>query len=364
MYKQLSSSIRQAWVTQKEPIAAPGRSILKAASVLYEMGLRKDQASLLKRRVKLPVPVISIGNLSVGGTGKTPLTIWMCEFLLEIGFHPAVLTRGYGRKENSSGRIPVGDNERLWQRFGDEPVMMSEYLPSTPVWVGRDRAVCGRAALAGGDVDVLVLDDGFQHLGLDRVLDMVLLDSRNPFGNGLTLPAGPLREPLWRLERADVFVLTHGDESAAGQLLKKSLESLWPAIPSFACNHRLRGLRLERGGPLFDLGELRGRKAVAFAGIAAPESFFDSLQKAGIEVCRALDFPDHHEFATEDLLHILKSASSQGAGLIVTTAKDFARLPHFFKDLVAVAEAGMDFGPDGDEFRRFLALKLRKHSGY
>ncbi|MGA2401800.1 MAG: tetraacyldisaccharide 4'-kinase, partial [Syntrophobacteraceae bacterium] len=168
--------------------------ILKAASSLYEKGLRKDQARRLRRRIKLAAPVISIGNLSVGGTGKSPLTIWMCEFLLTIGLSPAVLTRGYARRGCSPGLVPHLDNPaELSSLFGDEPVMISECLPSVPVWVGRNRAASGKAALARGGVDVLVLDDGFQHLALERDLDIVLLDCRSPFGNEFLLPAGPLR---------------------------------------------------------------------------------------------------------------------------------------------------------------------------
>ncbi|MGC8495518.1 MAG: tetraacyldisaccharide 4'-kinase, partial [Syntrophobacteraceae bacterium] len=135
LFKKASRQIRELW--------GPGGGIsppviLRAASALYEKGLRKDQEKLLAKRKKLPVPVISIGNLSVGGTGKTPLTIWMCQFLLEIGFHPAVLTRGYGRKDRSPGRVAGSREESLAELFGDEPVMMSEYLPETPVWVGSD----------------------------------------------------------------------------------------------------------------------------------------------------------------------------------------------------------------------------------
>ena len=292
LYKKVSRQIREAW-------GGPSPAIFRAASALYEKGLRRDQAKLLKKRVKLPVPVISIGNLSVGGTGKTPLTIWMCEFLLEIGFNPAVLTRGYGGTGKSPGRIPAS---RDAERFGDEPVMMSEYLPSTSVWVGRDRAASGEAALAGGGANVLVLDDGFQHLALERDLDVVLLDCRNPFGNGLVLPAGPLREPPANLKRADVFVITHAGGSVDSAPLLKKLESLFPAIPAFACNHRLKGVRLGRGGPILSPGDLLGRKAVAFAGIAAPESFFEDLRKAGIDLCQSFDFPDHHRYAPEDLL--------------------------------------------------------------
>jgi tetraacyldisaccharide 4'-kinase len=371
LFKSASRRIRQAWSARDGACPPVKRrswtgpsAILKAASVLYEKGLRKDQAKLLKRQVRLPVPVISIGNVSVGGTGKTPLTIRMCEFLIEIGYHPAVLTRGYGGRGKSPGRIPPLLDEPLAELFGDEPVMMSEYLPSTPVWVGSDRAASGRAALEEGGVDVLVLDDGFQHLALHRDLDIVLLDCRDPFGNGLVLPAGPLREPPSSLQRADVFVITHAARNGEAARLRSRLQSLFPSIASFASNHTLRGIRIEKGGPLLPPSLLSGLKAVAFAGIATPESFFEDIRRAGIEVCESLDFPDHHRYTSEDLLQVFGSASKHKAALLVTTAKDSARLPAFLKSIFAVAEIGIDFGPDSGDFRSFLENRLKKDSDH
>ena len=367
LLKMASRKIRKAWSSPEAAFSAARRptgapTILKAAAVLYEKGLRKDQAKLRKIRAKLPAPVISVGNLSVGGTGKTPLTIWICEALQEIGFHPAVLTRGYGSRGKSPGRVPIGCDEPPSELFGDEPVMMSECLGAAPVWVGRDRTGSGRAALAEGGVDVLVLDDGFQHLALERDLNLVLLDCRSPFGNGLLLPAGPLREPCSSLERADAFVLTHATENSGAAGLKKKLEKLHPRIPVFACDHRLAGIRLGRGGPLLSPQRLAGRRAVAFAGIASPESFFLDITNAGIEIRQSFDFPDHHRYTSEDLLRVLGSASRLRAGLIVTTAKDSARLPAFLKNIFAVAEIGIDFGPDAKAFRTFLENRLKSLS--
>ncbi|MGC9196671.1 MAG: tetraacyldisaccharide 4'-kinase [Syntrophobacteraceae bacterium] len=364
LYKETSRKIQQTWYcdTRASSVGEGGAqvpAVLKVASLFYEKGLRKDQESLLRGRVKLCAPVISIGNLTVGGTGKTPLTIWICEFLLASGFHPAVLTRGYGRRGKSPGRIPVCCDESLWELFGDEPVMMSQYLPQTPVWVGANRAVSGEAAIACGGVDVLVLDDGFQHLRLERDLDIVLLDCRNPFGNGLVLPAGPLREPVSSLKRAQGFVITHAGEKAQTAHLKKRLENLFPGTAVFACNHRLKGIRLKRAGPLLDPCGLAGKRAVAFAAIASPQSFFDDLQRAGLRLCQTFDFPDHHRYASEELLEILGSASAHRTGLIVTTAKDFARVPPYLKDAFAVAEIGIEFGCDGDAFGKFIEKRLK-----
>jgi tetraacyldisaccharide 4'-kinase len=334
-------------------------ALLKAASRLYEKALQKDQARLRKKRVKLSAPVISIGNLSTGGTGKTPVTIWMCEFLLKMGLHPAVLTRGYGRRGNSSGRVPIfGNPAELSDLFGDEPVMISEHLPSTPVWIGRDRAASGKAALARSAVDVFVLDDGFQHLALDRDLDIVLLDCRSPFGNGFVLPAGPLREPCSNLKRADAFVITHVDRDADAAPLKDKLERLFPGIPVFACRHKVRGISLRKGEPVFHLNALWDRRAVIFAGIAGPEGFFRDIREAGIRICESFGFPDHHRYTAGDFSRIFHAASEHGAGVIITTAKDAVRIPLPYRDSVSVAEIGIDFGPDQEGFCSLTRARL------
>jgi tetraacyldisaccharide 4'-kinase len=330
--------------------------LLMIASKLYERGLRADQVKRRRESVRLPIPVISIGNLSTGGTGKTPLTVWISEFLVAAGFHPAVLSRGYGRQGGSPGVVPsAGDPGELSKCFGDEPVMMSAYLPAVPVWVGRDRASSGKAALAQGEVDVLLLDDGFQHLALERDLDIVLLDCRSPFGNGRLLPAGPLREPLSNLGRADGFVITHAENDVDSKLLARKLESLFPGKAVFSCRHKVSGIRLKKGGAVINLNAFPGRRAIAFAGIAGPEGFFEDLRNGGIEICGTLGFPDHHRYGAADFSMIFRTASEQGAEVIITTAKDSVRIPHHYRDAFAVAEIEIDFGEDRERFRGMLA---------
>jgi tetraacyldisaccharide 4'-kinase len=332
---------------------------LKAVSRLYEKGLQIDQAKCQRKRVRLSVPVISIGNLSVGGTGKTPLTIWMCRFFLGMGLCPAVLTRGYGRKGSSCGLVPpLDDPAGSAGLFGDEPAMISGYLPSVQVWVGRDRAASGNAALAHGGVDLLLLDDGFQHLALDRDLDIVLLDCRNPFGNGFVLPAGPLREPISNLGRADAFVITHAGKHADAGPLKDVLRRLFPGLPVFACRHKIKGITLIRGEPAFPIDALSDRKALVFAGIAGPEGFFRELREAGVRICETLSFPDHHGYTAGDFSKIFRSASGHGAEIIITTSKDAVRIPRPYRDAFATAELDLDFGPDLQGIFRFITARL------
>lgn len=333
--------------------------LLEAASRLYEKGLRIDQVGRLEKRTRLSAPVISVGNLSVGGTGKTPLTILLCRLLVDAGIRPAVLTRGYGKSGGSTGLVPrSADPAGAAALFGDEPVMMSEYLPEVQIRVGADRAASGAAALSRGGVDVLVLDDGFQHLALHRDLDIVLLDSRSPFGNGHLLPAGPLREPVAHLARADAFVLTHAEKSSTAAALKEELDRLFPGKPVFSCRHVLRGIRPGRCDATIPVEALAGIKAAAFAGIAGPDGFFSGLAGAGIRLCASMGFPDHHRYTEGDFSSIFARASNCGANLIVTTAKDAVRIPSRLRDAFASAEIDMDFSADYEKFRRFITDRI------
>jgi tetraacyldisaccharide 4'-kinase len=333
--------------------------LLEAASIIYEKGLKRDQKLALKRRGHLSAPVVSVGNIVAGGTGKTPMTLWLCRFLVENGYHPAVLSRGYGRKSSEAALVPgSGDLSALSKDFGDEPVLMAERSPDVPIWVGRDRLSSGKAALENGDVDVFVLDDGFQHLALTRDLDLVLLDCRSPFGNWFLLPGGPLREPVSNLRRADALILTRADDESRAAELKATLGEAFPGIPVFACRHRLSGFKPADRGTVLSPDCMRGLKAVAFAGIAGPEGFFRSLEDVGIQVCAPFSFPDHYRYTEADLLRIIESSMKSKADAIITTAKDFVRVPQEYREVIVTAEMNIDFGSDHDLFCRFLKSRL------
>lgn len=351
-----SRRLLRFWNTPPENFPRyPLAAILRAAARLYEKGLRIDQLRARRKRGRLPAFTISIGNIVCGGTGKTPMTLWLSRFLLERGAHPAILSRGYGRKGHAPAMVPPeGELSRLCELFGDEPVLLAAALETVPVWVGRKRLQAGMKALEGGAVDTLVLDDGFQHLALERDLDIVLVDCRNPFGNGFPLPAGPLREPAAHLGRADALVLTHADDPRKSAEMKARLNGLFPNLPVFACRHKTVGFRPGFRGPVREPAMLRGQRAVAFAGIAAPRDFFQSLVEAGIGVRSAFSFPDHYRYRPSDLRRIIRCASRSGAEIILTTAKDAVRLPLACRDIVMVAEMEIDFGPDRDLFCSFL----------
>lgn len=253
--------------------------------------------------VRLPVPVICVGNLVAGGAGKTPVALSLAARLRSWGLAVHLLTRGYGGQQ--AGPLLVDVQRHGFRDVGDEALLLAR---AAPTWVARDRAAGGRAALAAG-AQAIVLDDGHQNPSLKKDLSLVVVDAAYGFGNGRVMPAGPLREPVaGGLARADAVILL-GDGGAA------------PALSGFAGPI----LRAElHPGP--EAAELAGRRVVAFAGIGRPEKFFDTLAGLGAELGARFSFPDHHPYRPADLMPIF-SAAERAAAVIVTTEKDAVRLP-------------------------------------
>jgi len=268
-------------------------------------------------RYKAGVPVISVGNLTVGGTGKTPVVDALVKQLLKRGMQVAVVSRGYrGSFKGESGRVtPVGDGELATpEAAGDEPFLLALKNPAARVYVARKRRFGVAAAEADG-AECIVLDDAFQHLAVARDLDVVLLDARNPFGNGLLLPAGLLREPRSALKRADLLILTHSDE-LGDSLLKESA--------TVRCRHRLADHLLNAEGCSVPWSEVVGSRCLAFAGIARPDDFFRGLQTKGCDLLQSWPLADHQEYDPDLLQRISKA--SQNVAFILTTEKDAVKL--------------------------------------
>ena len=269
----------------------------------------------------LPRPVVSVGNLTAGGGGKTPLTMWLAERLKASGVRVAVLTRGYGRLNGDLRFVEPGDD---WRIVGDEPALMAAKMAGLTVAVSKNRFKAGWAALEKGEVDLFLLDDGFQHYALKRDLDIVVVDNGRRFGNGRLLPAGILRGPLPRLEEADFIIVTRAPVADAEfeHYLKRysTAQVLW-------ADYRPMGLSpvpfLEGAAPV----DKPPGALVAFCGIAGPESFRDTLRRAGIEVLDLVAFPDHHPFSAADIRKIMETARRLKAVGLVTTEKDAIRWP-------------------------------------
>ena len=280
---------------------------------LYRIGILKSH--------NLPRPVVSVGNLTAGGGGKTPIVMWLAETLAMKGVRPAILSRGYGREGDG---IRIVDPDGPWRIYGDEPSMMAGRLGEIPVVVSVNRRLAGLDLLQHRDVDLFILDDGFQHHALKRDLDIVAIDNHRRFGTGRLLPAGILREPVKRLQDADIVVVTK--VVIPDPNFEKELTRL-KDVPVVWFDFRPAGLvPLDPSTETTETDASSG-SALAFCGIAHPDGFRQSLKRAGIEVAGFITFPDHHTYSVEDISRIKAAAREAGVGRLVTTEKDAVRWP-------------------------------------
>jgi tetraacyldisaccharide 4'-kinase len=311
---------------------------------------RERYASRPDLRRRLRVPVISIGNLAVGGRGKTPLVATITRMLLEMGERPAILSRGYARARNPPGVVIVRDAQDIragLDESGDEPLMLARQLPGACVLTCPDRYQAGTVAEQQLGATVHVLDDGFQHLRLDRDIDLVIV-GREDVAHPVTLPGGRLREPLDTLIAADA-VLAEDDvviESAGFDLPVYRIRRETPA---------------DRGATSADAA---GRSVLAIAGIAAPERFFGDLRRAGWSVAKTLAFKDHHRFTAGDIDSIAAVARQSGAGMVVTTEKDYVRLLPFEPWPLPIVFVAISLRPEPfDRFRDWIGAELQSIRG-
>ena len=316
-------------------------ALLVPPALLYGMILRVRawgySAGLFTSR-RLGRPVISVGNISVGGTGKTPMTAHIARYLIGQGKRVAVLSRGYGGTSRGEARI-VSDGTMFFlsaHEAGDEPYLLAKELPGLMVLIGHDRYEAGKVAERDLNPDCFILDDGFQHLRLRRDLDILLLDGRNPFGNGMTLPAGLLREPKSAIGRADLIVLTR---CAAEGALPNGVDS---GAPTLRAGHRLVGVSPLGGGVRQPFSALHGERVLAFAGIADPSGFFEALSGEGVDLVATRPFPDHAGYGEAAIEELCRLRDDVGATCLVTTAKDAVKLESFMGRLGPVMVAGLE----------------------
>ena len=261
----------------------------------------------LLKSYKVPIAVLSVGNITLGGTGKTPFTIMLAERLASKNKKPAILIRGYGE---------------------DEWIMTQDRLEKTgvKVFVGRDRVRFAKEALLGG-AGTIILDDGFQHRRLRRDLDIVLIDSANPFGNGSLFPRGILREPLDNLKRADVIVLTKADKGRAGvSALEEKIKKIAPGKNIVKAIHKPRNLFDIKTGNPAEISSLSGKAVCAVSAICDPSYFRHTLEEIGAGITLEFIFPDHHPYKKDDLARIFSGCEKKKIDTIVTTEKDAVKL--------------------------------------
>ena len=293
--------------------------IVALRRLFYRRGLFRSHAA--------GAPVVSVGNLTVGGTGKTPFALWLTRRLVAAGWRPAVVTRGYGGA--LQGRVlTVGEHGRAHfdvEEIGDEATLLAE-RSGVPVVCAADRVAAARQAVSETGAEVVVLDDGFQHLRLRRDVDLVLVDGQAGFGNGSVLPAGPMRERLGTLRRADAIVVTKTDDPGA---LGARIAAAAPGVPVFAAAYAPAAVVQAEDGVLVEkpLGMMVGRKIVTISAIADPASFYELLGELEVRPVDVLEYPDHHVFDQADWQQISKVAHQ--ADLIVCTEKDLVKLRRF-----------------------------------
>ena len=341
-------------------------TVLFGISIVYGLGMRLRAwlyaNSWISSR-SLPCTVVSIGNLTAGGTGKTPMTIFIAQYIRDRGYAVAVISRGYGGQLETQGGI-VSDGASILvgpEQAGDEPYLLARSLLGIPVLVGRRRYATGMLAVNRFSPDVIVLDDAFQHLRLQRDFDLVLLDSRSPFGNGHLLPRGLLREAPAALKRAHAIIYTRGRQS---QRPDRSYR-IPVNRPVFVTRHQsvIRSTGAEGKGWITQsssLTPLRAKKAVAFAGLADNQQFFEMLRQSDCQLVQTFAFSDHHHYTRLDMDAIGAAARQAGADLVVTTGKDSVKLDRSFPWPlpVVVIDVQIEFLAGESRFLQLLARAL------
>jgi tetraacyldisaccharide 4'-kinase len=290
---------------------------------------------------RLPCPVISIGNLCLGGTGKSPHVIAISKWLQEQGLSPAVVSRGYGGRAGQ-GPMVVSDGNEIkvsTRDAGDEPVMMAQALPGVPVVVGSDRYADGKLAVERLGAQVIVLDDAFQHLAIFRDIDLLLLPSGRFFGTQWVFPGGDLREPVSSISRATAILLTRAEllSRADQEMARHEIQKMVPERPVFLSKMQaVRFISMEGESETPD--RLSERPVFAFCALGSPEAFFATIENLGSYIMGRATFPDHYAYRAEDLQGLMRQAREQGATALITTDKDRVKIEPIWHELINIIE--------------------------
>jgi 3-deoxy-D-manno-octulosonic-acid transferase len=305
--------------------AQPGFAFLWMLSRLWIWGGRLDRARALARRRRLEAPVISVGNITVGGTGKTPMVLHLTRRLKEAGWNPGILTRGYGRHSLLPHQAVAAGAHLPVSQSGDEPQLFLR-AGVAPVGIGADRWRVGQLLEREFGVDVIVLDDGFQHVRLDRRIDIVLVDALDPFGGGYPLPLGRLREPLAGLSRADIFVVTRSESGRVAEAAEHLLRRWNPHAPVFHARAQPEAWVSAATGETLPADALPHTRVAAFCGLGNPEYFWCTLAGLGLHATVRIEFEDHHTYKPRELRYMGRQFRDDGIQAVVTTEKDFVNL--------------------------------------
>lgn len=336
----------------------------------------------LFRHHTLGCQVISVGNLTVGGTGKTPVVEVFARELQKAGRRVAILSRGYKKAQppfwqrltqrltfhdrRSPPRVVSNGKELLLDSAmsGDEPYMLASNLRNVAVLVDKDRVKSGRYAINKLDCDTLILDDGFQYLSLKPRVQIVLVDKTNPFGNEHVLPRGILREPVRNIKRADFIFITKSDGKDTNKL-KEQIRAYNTIAEIIECHHCPRYLQNIDSQQQMALDSLAGKRVVALSGIAAPSGFESSLEAYGAKLIHCHRFADHHRYSQQELINIINDAKHLNADMIVTTEKDYVRFPSLSRYDVPIFFLRVDIEiiEGSDDFKASIERICFRHDG-
>ncbi len=313
-------------------------AVLSGLSRVYTKAMLKKMNTYLHRengQTKLPVKVLSIGNITVGGTGKTPMACYIAEYLYQSGYKAVLLNRGYKAKKEGEAAVLSDGKHCLLSAAegGDEPYLLAKKLPYIPVVIGRKRSLTGQLAVQTFQPDILIMDDGFQHWAVYRDLDIVLIDSTNPFGNKKVIPGGILREPIEHLNRADLVILTKTDQIQSTEDVCETIRCYNKNAPIVESIHKIKGLCTYQswaaGEPSWHMP--KEKRAIAFSAIGNPASFHHLIETMGIEVAETYCFEDHHQYTVKEIEKIVHRAK-QAKMCIITTEKDAVKLSEIVKE--------------------------------
>ncbi len=340
-------------------------ALLRPFSLAFGLGVAFRHAAhrhgWLKTR-RLSQPVVSVGNLTVGGTGKTPLVEYIARLLLPHGRKPAILTRGYGRSSKDAMiLLPPGTGRRADPReVGDEPALLARAIPEVPIVICADRYRGGEAAERHFQADAHVLDDGFQHLALARDLDVLALDSTQPLSDRNLLPAGRQREPLSAIRRAQIVVLTRTDSADAAHL-EELVKAVHPTARIFRSQTKLLGWTDALSGHAVSMESIRGQNVAAFCALGNPQAFFADLRRWGFNLVAEDAFPDHHVYTGEEIERLAASARAHGAEALLTTQKDAIKFSPGWTVQPAILACAIEMHiPDAGEFESTVLSYLEK----
>ena len=292
---------------------------------------------------KIPTKVISVGNITAGGTGKTPAVIYLSQLFKKRNYKVAVLSRGYGRKTAgtqlvTNGKEAVDD----WRNFGDEPTLISQKLKDVPIVVDQNRYRGAMYLIEKFNPDIIIMDDAFQHRSIERDLDLVLINSQAPISDYRLIPHGLLREPIRHLKRADAIILTKSNLGKPEQkLISKVKKSNLPVFYSTIIHNHFFTINNETFKPE------NNARVLAVSGIADPQSFYESLKRTNIKMVKKIPYFDHYEFKQSDIEKLKEALIDNDADIIVTTEKDMIRLKNLDLSGIDIYSLGIDFQLDG-----------------